>query len=129
METETTPNGTLEHWTPAEVMKAFAHDEIILIDVRTPQEYSFERIAGALLAPMQALQPGHMPGQAEKRIVFHCGSGVRSAKVARMCLEAGMGRIAHMTGGFGAWKDAGFAYTGTDMATGAPATMRKTNGA
>ncbi|MFP7572066.1 rhodanese-like domain-containing protein [Marivita sp. S2033] len=125
MESEKTENGVLEHWTPEEVSKAFDNDEIILIDVRTPQEFSFERIGGALLAPMQAFQPGHMPGQSDKRIVFHCGSGVRSSKVAGMCLAHGMDRIAHMKGGFGAWKDAGLTYTGTDMSSGAPKDMKK----
>lgn len=125
MEAEKTENGVLEHWTPQEAKDAFERDEIILIDVRTPQEFSFERIEGALLAPMQAFRPDHMPGQSDKRIVFHCGSGVRSAKVATQCLEGGMERIAHMKGGFGAWKDAGLDYTGTDMSTGAPKTMRK----
>ncbi len=88
MKTEETNKGTLENWTPQEVAEAFERDEIVLIDVRTPQEYSFERIDGALLAPMQAFQAVHMPGQGEKRIVFHCGSGVRSKKVAEMCLNA-----------------------------------------
>lgn len=125
METENTENGTLEHWTPEEVKAAFDKDEIILIDVRTPQEFNVERIEGALLAPLQAFQPRHMPSQSEKRIVFHCGSGVRSGKVANQCLANGFGKVAHMKGGFSAWKDAGFDYTGTDMATGAPKVMRK----
>ena len=125
METEKTDHGTLEHWTPQEVKDAFDRDEIVLIDVRTPQEYGFERIEGALLAPMQAFDPSHMPGQSDKRIVFHCGSGARSGKVAKLCLEHGVDRIAHMKGGFGAWKDAGLGYTGTDMSTGAPKSMRK----
>lgn len=125
MKTEETDNGTLEHWAPQEVADAFARDEIVLIDVRTPQEYNFERIDGALLAPMQAFEPSHMPGQTEKRIVFHCGSGVRSSKIANMCLASGVDRIAHMEGGFGAWRNAGLSYTGTDMATGAPKAMTK----
>lgn len=125
MKTESTANGTLEHWTPQEVAEAFARDEIVLIDVRTPQEYGFERIDGALLAPMQAFDARHLPGQEAKRIVLHCGSGVRSKKVAEMCQQAGIDRIAHMEGGFGAWKEAGLAYTGTDMTTGAPKQMQK----
>lgn len=104
METEKTAHGVLEHWTPEEVRTAFDRDEIILIDVRTPQEFNFERIDGALLAPMQAFQPNYMPSQSDKRIVFHCGSGARSSKVARLCLENGVDRIAHIKGGLGAWK-------------------------
>ena len=125
MKTENTANGTLESWTAQEAADAFARDAIVLIDVRTPQEYSFERIEGALLAPMQAFQPMHMPGQTDKRIVFHCGSGVRSKMVAEKFLQAGNDRVAHMEGGFGAWKEAGLTYTGTDMTTGAPKQMKK----
>ena len=127
MDTEKTENGTLEHWSPSEVATAFAEDRIILIDVRTPQEFALERINGALLAPMQAFQPNHMPDQAKKQIVFHCGSGVRSARVAKLCLVAGETRIAHMVGGFAAWKEAGQTYMGTDLATGAPKEMRKSD--
>lgn len=125
MKSESLNNGTLENWSPEEAAAAFKREEIVLIDVRTPQEYSFERIEGALLAPMQAFDPGHLPGQSEKRIVLHCGSGARSRKVAEKCLDAGFESIAHMEGGFGAWKEAGLPYTGTDMASGAPKTMKK----
>lgn len=127
MDIETTENGTLEHWSVAEVAEAFAKDEIVLIDVRTPQEFALERINGALLAPMQAFQPNHIPDQTRKQIVFHCGSGLRSAKVARQVLAAGEGRIAHMAGGFAAWKDGGQPYMGTDVATGAPKEMKKSD--
>lgn len=126
METETTNQGTLETWTPQEVQDALDRNEIVLIDVRTPQEYGFERIEGALLAPMQAFDPDHMPGQSDKRIVFHCGSGVRSEKVARLCLEQGFDRVAHLEGGFGAWKKMGMTYIGTDVGSGAPKSMQKT---
>ncbi|MGJ8570165.1 MAG: rhodanese-like domain-containing protein [Hoeflea sp.] len=125
MKTENLANGILETWTVQEVADAFSRDEIVLIDVRTPQEYSFERIEGALLAPMHAFQPTHMPGQTDKRIVFHCGSGARSKKVSEKFLEAGNDRVAHMEGGFGAWKEAGLSYTGTDMTNGAPKQMKK----
>ena len=127
MDIEETEHGTLESWSPAEVAEAFAEDRIILIDVRTPQEFALERINGALLAPMQAFQPNHMPDQSRKQIVFHCGSGMRSEKVAKQCLQAGVDRIAHMAGGFAAWKDAKLSYMGTDVATGAPKEMRKSD--
>ncbi|MBT8458763.1 MAG: rhodanese-like domain-containing protein [Boseongicola sp.] len=120
METEKTEHGTVENWTPQEVKDALDRHEIVLIDVRTPQEYAFERIAGALLSPMQAFEACNMPGQTEKRIVFHCGSGARSGKVAKEYLKDGTDLIAHMKGGFDAWKEAGLSYTGTNMATGAP---------
>lgn len=123
MKTENVGDAVLETWTVEEVAEAFDRDEIVLIDVRTVQEYSFEHIKGALLLPMPFFEARKLPGQSDKRIVFHCGSGVRSEKVARKCIEAGMTRIAHLEGGFGAWKEAKKPYVGTDVATGAPKVM------
>lgn len=125
MQSEKLKVGILEHWTAKETAEAFLKDEIIIIDVRTPQEFLFERIEGALLAPMQAFRPDHMPSQRGKRIVFHCGSGARSRMVAERCLSAGEDRIAHIEGGFAAWKVAGLPYIGTDLATGAPKVMKQ----
>lgn len=113
----------IEDWSPVKVKDALDRGEIVLVDVRTPQEFSFERIEGALLAPMQEFQARYMPPQEEKRLVFHCGSGARSKKVAERYLEDGSTAIAHMEGGLAAWKKAGLPYIGTEMASGAPKRM------
>ncbi|WP_425101604.1 rhodanese-like domain-containing protein [Tropicibacter sp. S64] len=120
MKTETADGATLETWTVDEVQQALKNHDIVLIDVRTPQEYMFEHIPGALLLPMSFVDCASLPGQTDKRIVFHCGSGMRSEKVARKAIAEGFDRIAHMEGGFGAWKSAQKPYMGTNMATGAP---------
>lgn len=123
MKTEETENGPVQIWTAADV--ANARNQIVLIDVRTPQEHALERISGALLMALQEFRPECLPGQETRQIVLHCGSGVRSGKAAALCLAAGIDRIAHMEGGLAAWKAAGQEYIGTDMATGAPKTMKK----
>lgn len=120
MRTEEKDNGILEHWMPEEVHEAHSKGEIVLIDVRTPQEYGFEHIEGALLAPRAFVGAGHMPSQEGKRIVFHCGSGGRSSSAGEAMLAEHGGRIAHMEGGFKAWKAAKLPYITTDMGTGAP---------
>lgn len=120
MESETVDNGTLETWSVEEVAEAYERGDIALIDVRTPQEYMLEHVEGALLLPMPFFQAEKLPSQEGKRLVFYCGSGARSEKVARQYLAAGNDRIAHMEGGFGAWKKAEKPHIGTDMATGAP---------
>lgn len=125
MESEKTGSGTLHTLSPQEVRDALEGGKAILVDVRTPQEFALERIRGALLSPMPSFRPEHLPGQSDKRIVLHCGSGVRSKAVAERCLESGFTEIAHMDGGLGAWKSAGLAYIGTDVKTGAPEEMRK----
>lgn len=120
MKAESIEGGTLETWTADEVSDAYDRGEIALIDVRTPQEYMFEHIEGALLLPMPFFQADRLPSQQGKRLVFYCGSGVRSRKVATQYLASGFDAATHMEGGFGAWKQAGKPHIGTDMATGAP---------
>lgn len=125
MRTEEISGATLEHWTPEETRAARDKGEVVIVDVRTVPEFAFERIEGALLAPMAELDPKALPAQAGKRLVLHCGSGIRSKKVAEACIAAGFDRIAHLEGGFGAWKQAGQPYIATDPATG---NARKTGG-
>lgn len=123
MKTEEIDGLRFESWTPEEVRDAFARNEIVVIDVRTPQEYAVEHIEGALLAPLATFRPENLPDQAGKRIVFHCGSGARSRKVSEACLAARMQPVAHMEGGFGAWKAAKLPYVAIDPKTGAPRKM------
>ncbi|TCO70987.1 rhodanese-like domain-containing protein [Rhodovulum euryhalinum] len=120
MHTEDVNGKTLEHWDINDLQQGMAEGRVVLIDVRTPQEYMFEYIRGSLLLPMAAYDPSFLPQEGDKRIVFHCGSGVRSRKVAESYLAAGHDRAAHLQGGFAAWKTAHKPYIGTDMASGAP---------
>ncbi|EAQ05174.1 hypothetical protein OB2597_07810 [Pseudooceanicola batsensis HTCC2597] len=120
MQTQTTDSGEIEVWTPEEVSEALDKGEIALIDVRTPQEFMFEHIEGALLMPMAFFRADRLPGQEGKRLVFYCGSSMRSGKMAEQALQAGLSPVAHLEGGFAKWKEARQPYVGTDMATGAP---------
>lgn len=121
MQVETVNGKTLETWTPNEVAEALEKKEIILIDVRTPQEYMFESIEDALLAPLSHFERKALPAELGKHVVLHCGSGVRSRKAAELCLTlGGFEKIAHMEGGFAGWKSAYKPFLGTNMATGAP---------
>ncbi|MEO3414343.1 rhodanese-like domain-containing protein [Roseovarius sp. CAU 1744] len=120
MQQENIGGSVLETWEVDEVAQAWAANQIVLIDVRTVQEYALESIEGALLMPMAFFHADKLPGQSDKRIVFHCAGGARSERVARACIEAGIERIAHMRGGFGAWKAAKHPYLGINMGTGAP---------
>ena len=117
--TEEVGGVTLDVYSPEEVKALFDRNEIVLIDVRTSVEYAFEHIAGAMLFPMSSFDPAKLPTQESKRIVFHCGSGIRSKKIAERCAAAGVTKLAHMEGGFGAWKAAKLPYLAVDPASGA----------
>lgn len=118
MKTEQIGASTLDVFSPEEVKAMFDRNEIAIVDVRTPNEYAFEHISGAMLFPMSSFDPAKLPSQEGKRIVFHCGSGVRSRAIAEQCAAAGMMSTAHMEGGFGAWKATSLPFIGIDPASG-----------
>lgn len=109
----------LEELTPQQVHDAMREGRIVLIDVREPQEYVTERIHGALLFPLSTFDPAALPAGEARPIVFHCGSGKRSAMAVARCQAAGVDVSRHMKGGIMAWRQAGLPTTTLDPATGA----------
>ncbi len=104
MSVHSTPVETLN---AAEVARLLHAHKVLLIDVREPEEYASERIAGALLFPLSTFDPAALPDDESRRVVFHCGSGKRSLAAAERRLAAGQLHAAHMGGGLAAWKAAG----------------------
>jgi len=107
-----------ENLAPADVARWLAERAIMLIDVREPDEYSQERIHGALLYPLSTFDPKALPDSGPRKIVLQCGSGMRSAKALAACQAAGIEVAGHLAGGLKAWKEAGLPVIATDAATG-----------
>ena len=103
---------------PADVARWLAERSIVLIDVREPAEYAVERIHGALLYPLSTFDPKALSDFGGRRVVFHCGSGMRSAKAVAACELAGLAIGDHMKGGIQAWKAAGLSTIRTDADSG-----------
>lgn len=78
-------------------------DEIFLLDVRTPVEYSGGRIPGAVSIPMieVSMRVGEMPK--DKKVVVVCASGGRSARVAAFLSGEGFSWVANYVGGTNEW--------------------------
>ena len=45
--------------------------------------------------------------QSDKKFIFHCAGGMRSALAAKTAQDMGLKPVAHIGGGFAAWRDAG----------------------
>ena len=103
--------------TPEQVHAWLANGEILLVDVREPNEYAFERIHGALLYPLSTFDAGALPTEGRK-LVLHCGSGKRSLMAALKLQAAGHGHLTHLAGGIQAWKAAGMPVIRIDPQTG-----------
>ncbi len=111
-------NGAVKEMTPAEVHDAMKKHSIVLVDVREPHEYTAERIHGALLFPLSTFDPKALPKPEGCRVVFHCGSGIRSAKAIGKCEQLGIAHEVHMAGGIQAWKRAGLPTVSLDPGSG-----------
>jgi len=62
--------------------------------------------------------PYHKPMFAEdRRFVFYCAGGWRSALAAKTALDMGLENVAHIGGGFGAWREAGGAVETVETRT------------
>jgi rhodanese-related sulfurtransferase len=99
----------IEDLDPEQVIRLLNEDRIVLIDVREPHEYAQQRIAGARLVPLSRFDAARLPRDPQRRLVFQCGTGMRSRNAAELCLRAGEVRVAHLAGGILAWRQAGFA--------------------
>lgn len=104
--------------TPDDVRIGLDERAIVLIDVREPHEFAAERIHGALLYPLSTFDPAALPDLGERPIVFHCGSGKRSATALQRAIDAGLEHASHMSGGLIAWKNAGHPIISIDPTTG-----------
>jgi rhodanese-related sulfurtransferase len=99
-----------------EVRVAMEDANTVIVDVRDVRELWREgKIPGALHSPrgmnefwIDPESPYHKPMFASgKRYVLYCAGAWRSALEAKMFQDMGIENVAHMAGGFTAWKEAG----------------------
>jgi rhodanese-related sulfurtransferase len=84
------------------------HD-ILLIDVRTADEYSLGHVPGAINIPYKELAErlGEVRSNHEKGIVVYCESGRRAGIAEGILQQAGLDNIRHLEGDMAAWRDSG----------------------
>jgi rhodanese-related sulfurtransferase len=89
---------------------------VTFIDLRDPREiWRDGGVPGAINVTRGMLEfwidpgsPYHKPFFANgDKFVFFCAGGVRSALAAKTAQDMGLTPVAHIEGGFGAWKKAG----------------------
>ena len=109
-------NARIETLPAEDALKLHGREDVVLVDIRDPRELEREgRVPGAFHCTRGMLEfwidpesPYHKPLFAEdKRFVFFCAGGMRSALAAATAQEMGLKPVAHIAGGFGAWKRAG----------------------
>ena len=100
--------GTLST-SPREAFALTAKDPtVVLLDVRTPEEFSAGHLRNALLLPVEDLdrRVGELEGEKGKLIIAYCRSGRRSRNAATFLQGKGF-RVLNMEGGILAWSREG----------------------
>ncbi len=109
-------NIEIQTYTPEEAMKLTGQPDVLFVDLRDPRELDREgKMPGAFPCTRGMLEfwidpdsPYHKPVFAEpKQFLFFCAGGWRSALAAKTARDMGLENVAHIEGGFGAWKKAG----------------------
>jgi rhodanese-related sulfurtransferase len=103
-------------YTVEQARALHGHPGVQFVDVRDVRELEHEGvIPGALHAPRGMLEfwvdpdsPYHRDVFAQnKEYVLFCALGWRSALATKTLMDMGLERVAHVEGGFTAWKEAG----------------------
>ena len=109
-------NAKVETVSAKDAVALHGREGVVLVDLRDPRELEREgKIPGAFHCPRGMLEfwidpesPYHKPMFAQdKRYVFFCAGGMRSALSAATAQDMGLKPVAHIQGGFGAWREAG----------------------
>lgn len=91
--------------TVEEAKKIIETGNVILVDVRTQEEYSEKHIDGAILIPNETItdsQPAELPDK-DADILVYCRSGKRSSEAAKKLADMGYTNVYNMLGGINEW--------------------------
>src|ERR1700758_1407522 len=109
-------NAEIETISATDAIKIANDGNVVIVDIRDPREIERDgRIPGAFSCTRGMLEFWIDPAspyakpifQEDKKFVFHCAGGLRSALAAKTAKDMGLKPVAHIGGGFAAWRDAG----------------------
>ena len=80
---------------------------LLILDVRSPEEYATSHVPGAINVPYTYLPASisSLPDAADKDIVLYCETGVRAERAATRLRENGFQRLLHREGDMKAWRE------------------------
>lgn len=109
-------NGEIETLPVAEAIAVHADDDVVVVDLRDVRELAHDgKVPGCFHMPRGMLEFWIDPESpyfkdlfhAEKRFIFYCSKGWRSALATQTAQRMGLKRVCHIDGGFEAWREAG----------------------
>jgi NADPH-dependent 2,4-dienoyl-CoA reductase/sulfur reductase-like enzyme/rhodanese-related sulfurtransferase len=80
-----------------------AGEDVLLVDVRTPDEYRAGHIAGSILIPLGVLRSRAGDVPSDRRVVLYCKTSLRAWEALRFLTGCGYQNVELLEGGLSAW--------------------------
>ena len=99
--------------SPQEAKAMIDKGNILLVDVRTPQEWNAGHLAGSVLVDFYDpnFETNIKKVGKGKKVLVYCARGKRSASASEKMVAWGWKDVSHVTGGYEAWSAAGLPTT------------------
>jgi rhodanese-related sulfurtransferase len=93
----------------AQATQLINREDALVLDVRDVGEYGAGHILGAKNLPLARVESGagDVAKKKDATLIVYCDSGDRSGKAAGMLKKLGYAKVVNLSGGLGAWKQAG----------------------
>jgi rhodanese-related sulfurtransferase len=84
-------------------------DDAVVVDLRPAADYAKGHILGAKSLPLAELdkRTGELDKYKAKPVILHCADGNRAGNGVALLRKAGFANVVNLTGGYGAWLQAG----------------------
>jgi rhodanese-related sulfurtransferase len=92
--------------TSKDAAELIRHIAPLVLDVRTPGEYSRGHLKDSVLIPLQQLQVRwpEIAGHKDKDVLIYCATGNRSTVAAKILIDSGFKRIYNLRQGISGWE-------------------------
>lgn len=86
---------------------AWADRSLVVLDVRTPEEFAAGHVPGAINIPHTELaaRVAELEGSRDSDIVVYCRSGARAATALGVLEKSGFKRLFHLQGDYTRWSE------------------------
>ncbi|NCF29091.1 MAG: rhodanese-like domain-containing protein [Gammaproteobacteria bacterium] len=109
-------NAEIETLPIEDAIAAHTDEDVVVVDLRDIRELAHDgKVPGCFHMPRGMLEFWIDPDSpyfkdlfhADKRFIFYCSKGWRSALAAHTAQRMGLKRVCHIDGGFEAWRESG----------------------
>jgi len=95
--------------TPAQATHLINREDALVVDVRDPGQYGAGHILGAKNVPLARIDEGspELAKRKDRPLVVYDDRGDRASKAVGALKKQGFSRVVNLSGGIGAWQQAG----------------------